>query len=375
MLYKHVNQLWRGEKILRPHEEDLQDNAKTNTTIELVIAHCDNDLQWMHQDVLGQIPTTRSTSVKMTILSICGNTNILPDFAEDKRIDEVEVISLPNVGGHDYAYAYFMNRYMVSYSMEESLSSVILFMKDLPRGEGDKFILPHHEGYRSVGEMLDTASRGEFVCGMKPSCDVSPFHSTNVLYSFGAPSRNNVPLTEDFNIHEYQSLGDFHSRALDWTFPNQNATYVCYGGTFGVPASRLITLSNQPRERKALGLLEEILSRESSSNATIEEDFVERTWGGLLSYPITEEQTDMIYEISDGNILLENDILGCLKSGIEFMSDICPDIRLTDDNNKGQSDDAPIVEIPKINSSLLPHEFVRRRKTVKRILKPRNRLF
>jgi hypothetical protein len=234
----------------------------------------------------------------------------------------VKVISLPNVGGCDLAYAYFMNRYIESHSMEEALSSVILFIKDTPRTRTN-----HHfhspKGYRTVGEMIDIASsNGNFICGVRTNCDVSTFHTTNILYEYVI--RRYQRITElvagveavqvnDFNLHAYNNLKDFHTRALNWTFPNQDVTSVCYGGTFGVAASRLITLSNQPRERKVFPLLEDLLTRKSSLNMTIEEHFVERTWGGLLSYPLTGEQTEVIRKIHNGkHVNRQSSIMGAM---------------------------------------------------------------
>eukprot|EP00957_Ditylum_brightwellii_P103332 7874973-Ditylum_brightwellii.AAC.1 len=164
----------------------------------------------MFKDVLGEITAHRATVVKMTILSKCGNKNLIPDFGKDERVHEVKVILLPNVGGCDLTFAHFMSRYIESHSMEEALSSVILFIKDTPRTQRN-----HHfhspKGYRTVGEMIDiTSSNGNFICDVRTYCDVSPFHTTHILYEWVISRYQRITelvagveavQVDDFNLH------------------------------------------------------------------------------------------------------------------------------------------------------------------------------
>ena len=100
-----------------------------------------------------------------------------------------------------------------------------------------------------------------------------------------------------FNTHEYEDLRDFHTRALHWEFPDAQFTRVCYGGTFAVPASQVIALTKIPNTRNAMKLLEYNLQRNAST--TIEEHFAERTWGGLLSTPLDEKESDIVKKTKD----------------------------------------------------------------------------
>ena len=88
---------------------------------------------------------------------------------------------------------------------------------------------------------------------------MSPYHQTDVLYQYVARGYKRVSklnkgakmedgTTDDFNIHDYNNLRDFHERTLKWKFPNSNLTPVCYGGTFALHASRLMSLSKQENE-------------------------------------------------------------------------------------------------------------------------------
>lgn len=119
----------------------------------------------------------------------------------------------------------------------------------------------------------------------------------------------------DFNLHEYKNLLDFHHRALNWSFPNQNLTQVCYGGNFAVPASRVMDLSNNPQTKHVLGLLKESLERKTDSTTSLEEHFVERTWAGLLDFPLDENQTEIVRTMAELGVGYHNDgAYGMLQS-------------------------------------------------------------
>lgn len=140
---------------------------------------------------------------------------------------------------------------------------------------------------------------------------LSPYHDTAALYQFTKTNytrrtnlllkiKDDSTITDDqplFNIHRYKDLRDFHTRALHWEFPNAQLTQVCYGGTFAVSASQVIALSKIPKTRNAMKLLEDNLQRNATT--TIEEHFAERTWGGLLSTPLSEKETDMVQKTKD----------------------------------------------------------------------------
>ena len=76
-------------------------------TVELAIAYCTAEMQWIYEDIFTQMPN--NITVKMTILSKCGNEAALPNFAQDPLVAQFEIIKLPNVGGCDYAYAHFIH--------------------------------------------------------------------------------------------------------------------------------------------------------------------------------------------------------------------------------------------------------------------------
>jgi len=305
-----ILQLWSGEAI-RPFgkvselSESGIDGSRISIarikTIELVIAYCSANLTWIYEHVLQQISKEKEITVRMTILSKCGKDADLPQFINNPLVTDVDLIKLPNVGGCDYAYAHFINYYISKTNPSEADSSLILFMKDVKR----KGVLIREQGYeitfRNVKTIIEVGSRGEFICGSQFKCNASPYHDTGLLNGFAinsyvrASDRKKGIWKEngsEFNSNQYANISDFHTRALNWTYPNKNMTEVCYGGVFAVPASRILFLSNQPKEGRVLKLIEENLAH---TDISAEEHFIERTWAGLLAQPLNEEDIALLY--------------------------------------------------------------------------------
>jgi len=313
--------MWRGEA-MRPIFS-IPELATEIKTIELVIAYCRANLTWIYSTVLNAIPNQKESTVKITLLSKCGEEANLPQFIDDHRIKDVNLMKLPNVGGCDYAYAHFINYYISKANLVDADSSLILFIKDTPRTT-ENFHFPHHSSYRTVSEMIKIASAGEFSCGIKTACDTSPYHDTKILNSFDIPkyvriSDKNNGVAKDsminFNVHGYKHLQNFHKRALNWQFPNNNLTQVCYGGTFAVPASRIIFLSNDPNERHTFKLIEENLARTDTASS-VEEHYIERTWAGILANSLNEKDVALVRGMQrntkDSLVLRHGSIWGAL---------------------------------------------------------------
>jgi hypothetical protein len=313
-------QLWWGEAIRE------SDNQIIVETIEVAIAYCSSDLNLIYESVLSQVPNQKQATVKITVLSKCGNEADVPNFIEDPRVKQVEVIPLPNVGGCEYAYAYFVNHYVAKTTPEEAASSVVLFTEDTPRTMENFRIRPVYKGYRNITEMLRIASGGEFACGVTPDCAYSAFHDTPTLYEFRINGyartvvqrgQSVIEDNKDFNLLRYQNLREWHEKALNWTFPNSRVTAVCYAATFMIPAWRILNLSQQPRERHVMKTLEKEMARNVSSS--IEGHFSERTWAGFYSVPLDEDHTYLILDMKSKIVLRQGAYHGLLKSNRERM--------------------------------------------------------
>ena len=86
-------------------------------------------------------------------------------------------------------------------------------------------------------------------------------------------------------------LDIFIKKILQWTYPRKDYTPVCYGGTFAMPQNRLLTLMKDERFTHVMKRIESALSECKTSVA---EHYVERTWAGLLSEPLTDEEASSL---------------------------------------------------------------------------------
>lgn len=342
-----------GRKSINAKKRNKRDGALQVKTVEIVVAYCQEDLNWIYKDVIDVISPRLSTvdaadisenhgvkKIRLTIMSKCGKESLVPDFAaQDSRIDKMSIVLLPNVGGCDFAYVHFINRYMEqiigrhdSASLYDYKNTVILFIKGSMRSP-DNFHFPHHERYRGVDEMLDLSFHGEFGCGIKTTCDVSPYHDTATLNRFTIKAYSRISdiqnnhgkhVQEDgMNALGYKNLGDFHRRALNWTFPNHQLTLVCYGGTFAIPAERIVNLSRDQEYVRLLQNLEKALSRSSSAKVAVEEHFAERTWAGIFAEPLSLEHTNIVKSYQTSIIKRRFSIFGPLQSDHFHQKDIC----------------------------------------------------
>jgi len=322
---------------LNARERDMTTTGMIST-VDIAIAFCSTDLNWMYKDVIDQIHAIGSTyhpndddivederkgspiKINITVFSKCGNEHISDkaNFHNDKRVDSYKVVTLPNVGGCDYAHAHYLMGHIEKIkAMDDAIinpetnSTILLLIKDTPRIKAH-FNFPFHERFREVKEMMDLASKGEFICGVKWQCNVSPYHNTKTIGKFviknyirqselirlGSDRADHSEIIQpQFNPFKYKNLEDFHKRALKWTFPNEKLAQVCYGGTFALPLSQLVGLSKDPAMSQALELLKTVLARDT--HVAIEEHFAERTWAGLLANPLTDEQTEALIQIAN----------------------------------------------------------------------------
>ena len=313
--------LFAGEAIR--HSCSVSNEIKS---VELVVAYCKENLSWMYHQVLDTLPS--QVELKMTILSKCGKENELPNFSADHRVSEVNVMPIDNVGGCDYAYAYFINHYLSKKITVDVESTVILFMKGTKRSM-ENFHFYAHRRYRTVPEMLNIARKGEFICGTKTECVVSPYQEVEKLqdwtmrdYTRISDRNAIIPVHPFSNPHGYRSLRDFHERGIEWKFPNKNLTSVCYGGTFALPLSRLVELSQDPKMKHLLLSLHGHVNR--TSEPMTEEHFLERTWAGLFSRPLSQQHTEILISMQMGRLTLHKPP-GIDGSLIAFAQDSCSD--------------------------------------------------
>ena len=291
--------LWSGEALRVPpmnstNVSSADMNLQKLQTIEMAVAYCKADLKWLKDAVANELP--KQSYIKITILSKCGSERTIPTFDDVPNVN-VEIVKLPNKGGCDLAFAHFIKNYMNRETSLTGDSSIIMFLKDTPRTKKNC----HQRGrYRTMEEMLNVSSHGDFICGIKPECSMSAFHDTRLLKSFSKNFyRRHGDKKEsgaDFNSGGYKDLKDFIAREFDeWSFPNDEVTEVCYGGSFALPALQLFA---DERLRGVFNRLEEILMEGSSMSVV--EHFAERLWASLLANPLSPKDTDSIIHMRQG---------------------------------------------------------------------------
>ena len=316
-------------------------------TIEIVIAYCNYPLTWIEKDVIQDtLKEFSQASFFITIMSKCGQEANIPDFGKIDAIKSFEIVPTENVGGCDYAYAKFLNDHYIQgrqkrglpITNSESFASkdVVLFMKDTPR---TKKYFPKLKtvfgSYHSFPEMIHISSKKRaFSCGLAVTPDFSEYHAVRTLNFFQknryARRGNRAHVTEgrDFNHHGYANLGDFHSKALQWTFPRQDYTLVCYGGTFAVQQNRLLTLMKDERFTHVMKIIESALSE---SKTSVAEHYVERSWAGLLSEPLTDEEASSLKSTITGISQHRIGVYGTLFIGTD--KDRYPELDIVENSN------------------------------------------
>ena len=277
--------------------------------IEMCVAYCQADLEWIREAIANEF--LPEVEIRLTIMSKCNNEAKILDFGGLSNV-KVEVIQLPNRGGCDLAYAHFILSYLsrkVPMQPSASASSTaLLFLKDTAANRYDGRL-------RSLSELVRLAlQRDDFVCGLEPHCWMSAYHDVKTLGRFiidsytrteGGPTINDT----QFNPGGYRDLSDFIVRNLNWTFPNDDAVQVCYGGRFAITESRLLT-------HHAVMIfkgLDQVLM-EGSEVMNIVEHFVERLWAGILAKPLTLIQVKEILDLREFVLEQQNGHMGVFAS-------------------------------------------------------------
>jgi hypothetical protein len=261
-------------------------------SVDIVVAYCKSDLNWIYDDLIGQIPN--QMNVRITVLSKCGEEAHIPLFTNHPLVVSLNTIQVPNVGGCDYAYTHYINNYIY----DTSPSIVTLFTKDTAR-DNDHFHFRYHKGYRNVSRMIDIASKGEFACGIEPQADYSWYHETETLYNFNLKSYTRVSerrkLNEaqfnglEFNRYNILGMKEFHTKFLNYSFPQQ-FTPVCYGGSFAVPTQNIVNFLRNGGEE----VLKNVECHLAQGVAVAEEHFTERSWAGFFSDQLLSSQIEAL---------------------------------------------------------------------------------
>merc|ERR1712151_50604 len=182
-----------------------------------------------------------------------------------------KLIQMPNIGRCDHSNA----NWMANMIEEDATDNhIVLFIK------ASRYHV-NHPGmvYRSLKDMIRIANVNGFACG---------YDGNGVYY-------HNTAYMRGFAVWNYKGVRvkSAHTNFGHWLdnmgikLP-EPVSPVCYGGNFAVKAKQIYAKKSQTK------MMEQSLTRGDS----IEEGhFAERTWAGLLSYPLDSNQTDILQSI------------------------------------------------------------------------------
>jgi len=279
-----VYHLWKGisNTATLPSKDEkeslISDDDYSKLRFTLVISYCHEDMSWLKPFFNNTIQLQN-----VIIYSKCKNETLTGYSLAPKP----KVISLSNVGRCDHSYAHFMHRmnnndYMKTISVHENNNHIIFFFT----ASRDISIFQ----YRSIQDMIRITSQSGFSCAVDHAdSSLSYYHDTRVMIKTFSLSEYKEGSVKSKHRNMKKWLQDLE---IDHLMPS-NYTPVCYCGNFA-------TLASQITKQKSIWIkIEFSLGRGDN----IEEGhFAERSWAGLLSYPLTNEQIKLLESIPS-NIL------------------------------------------------------------------------
>jgi len=251
--------IWKGDT----ERKEKVDFSKLLLT--LVVSHCDEDMSWMKEYMKDMTLGIRT----ITIYSKCKSDIDVTSFPITNK--NITVVNMTNVGRCDHTYAHWMSRMEPK---DASDNHLVLFFK------ASRYLYQYKMMYRKLQDMIRIALQSGFSCGLEPS-EHSLYHNTAKLKEF------NIGIHRRVNVRsKFTNMGHWLDD-LDIELPNPY-TPVCYGGNFVVKAAQIYSKRNIWKK------LEKSLTRADN----IEEGhFAERTWAGLLSYPLDSEDVEVLRSV------------------------------------------------------------------------------
>jgi hypothetical protein len=302
--------IWRASAIHRHGDFFLSVDH-----IQIIISHCMSDLYWIEDFFRGYL-NSRS---QIYIYSKCGkDVNGAPEGAK--------VFRMKNIGRNDHTYLYHILRHAHSHS--DGKSNVVLFFFKDNRVTADLL----GAKWRSFQELIHITSKNNFACALEMNVRgnyeirfrvrkeyfyLSAYHNKRLLDKFSMTSYRSITglydnLTFEKGLIATQFKSNF-SNLGSWQnamsiVPASAIVQVCFGGSF---VTTMKAIQKQPQ--RIWESLELSLSRADNVE---EGHFMERTWAGLLSNPLSQEEVSAIKKYTS-RILRNSYINGALMHKIE----------------------------------------------------------
>lgn len=307
---KALRDLWLGEYI------SPEDTVKTRpTVVEIVVTYCRSDFT-RYMDHFGTVLPKSIETFKFVIMSKCGNEAVIEKKIKNNLNShprfKYEIHPLVNKGGCDLGAADYMNSFFKNETEESVRNKVVFFLKDGPRTSNHfhmtKLIGFQKSHWRDLRDMWDIASKGRFICGTQykqsrwskhwGQYSPSMYHDPKLLKNFMMKKYtrfndpDNISSGKEFT-RGYNNLGDFVEKELSWSFPNNQAVEVCYGGSWAIHAQTLFQRKEELQED--ISHVEQLLL--AGADISIVEHFLERLWAAMLSKPLNDHQLEVFMEL------------------------------------------------------------------------------
>jgi hypothetical protein len=289
-------------------QEELQhllNEKRKKTNLSLVISHCDSDVDWMSEYILGSDNNKKYNIKDITVYSKCGKEvnglqKLQQDFLlsnkngnenEDDTNYQPVVNILPNVGRCDHSYATWIkdNYQSISHQQEqvqqeqqqdeENADDIVVFLKDHHYETMMNFDFDHMFQLASSEVGFSCVMRPRCDCG--PQCDYFPYmiHNFTSIDNFTLPMYANFDRDDNTNFvsNEYPFLQRWRKdMGIEIKIPNSvNTVPICYGGNFLFKKKQVLNQREQVWKN-----MEKSLSRD---NNLIEGHYAERLWAPILT--------------------------------------------------------------------------------------------
>ena len=266
-----------------PPKVNCGDILSRNKSVTLVIAYCRHPLHWVadflngFEELINEVWVF--TKCEMDVVGAPNGS---------------KVFKLPNVGGCDHTYAHAMQMY--ADLPVNSDHDTVVFLKDTLTIykkawglESQSFLdlLCRAEFYGCGCMLIRVAGAKHMIGGFYAYDSLRTFSLTSWSRKGGSISSINsteVPFQNE-NIH---NLGDWVDNLSLPIHPTQNLVSVCFGGTFATTKKQIL--------KKPLWVWEAIERSLSRGSNIVEGHYTERTWGPLLSKPLSNATARRIWE-------------------------------------------------------------------------------
>ena len=218
--------------------------------------------------------------------------------------NEVNVVTLPNVGRCDHSYAYWINEHYEFVEKEKEMNGnndIVMFLKDNNQSlKGEDLFAP-------IDLLFSHVSKSGFGCVIEPFCScfctrrnlwsnllpaMQYFRKEAYKYTLWRYSRLERDDSSVFQSRQYPDLKSW-KEDMGFVIPESETMPICYGGLFAAQKKQILNQSSESWKK-----MEASLSR---SDNIVEGHYAERMWAPILS-DVDDESARAVDEVLKPNV-------------------------------------------------------------------------